>query len=91
MTATATPTGVGIELTPEQEKLQQRARRFTEEVLIPLEELSERNGGRLPAAEIEEIRAAAIEARLNGGRHSPTLSPQFSPLVVDWLLAHPKP
>ena len=28
---------------------------------------------------------------INGGSHSPTLSPQFSALVVDWLLAHPKP
>ena len=70
-TATASPAGAGIELTPEQEELQQRARRFTEEVLIPLEELSERNGGRLPAREIEQIHAAAIEARLNGGRHRP--------------------
>ena len=69
-TATPTPTGLGLELTPEQEELQARARRFTEEVLIPREELSERNGGRLPAGEIEQIRAAAIEARLNGGRHS---------------------
>jgi acyl-CoA dehydrogenase len=71
--STPTPTlaATGIELTPEQEELQSRARRFTEEELIPREELSERNGGRLPAAEIEEIRAAAIEARLNGGRHKP--------------------
>jgi polyhydroxybutyrate depolymerase len=28
---------------------------------------------------------------INGGSHGPTLSAQFSPLVVDWLLAHPKP
>jgi polyhydroxybutyrate depolymerase len=28
---------------------------------------------------------------INGGNHAPTLSPQFSPLVIDWLLAHPKP
>jgi len=26
-----------------------------------------------------------------GGTHQPTLSTQFSPLVIDWLLAHPKP
>jgi polyhydroxybutyrate depolymerase len=26
-----------------------------------------------------------------GGSHSPALSSQFSPLVIDWLLAHPKP
>jgi hypothetical protein len=26
-----------------------------------------------------------------GGSHGGTLSTQFSPLVIDWLLAHPKP
>jgi polyhydroxybutyrate depolymerase len=28
---------------------------------------------------------------INGGGHVPTLSSQFSPRVIDWLLAHPKP
>jgi polyhydroxybutyrate depolymerase len=28
---------------------------------------------------------------INGGNHGPTLSPQFSPRIIDWLLAHPKP
>ena len=28
---------------------------------------------------------------INGGGHIPTLSSQFSPRVIDWLLAHPKP
>jgi len=28
---------------------------------------------------------------INGGGHVPTLSSQFSPSVIDWLLAHPKP
>jgi polyhydroxybutyrate depolymerase len=28
---------------------------------------------------------------INGGVHVPTLSSQFSPRVIDWLLAHPKP
>jgi polyhydroxybutyrate depolymerase len=28
---------------------------------------------------------------INGGSHVPTLSAEFSPLVIDWLLAHPKP
>jgi len=27
---------------------------------------------------------------INGGGHTPTLSSQFSPRVIDWLLAHPK-
>jgi poly(3-hydroxybutyrate) depolymerase len=26
-----------------------------------------------------------------GGSHSPTISSEFSPRVIDWLLAHPKP
>jgi len=28
---------------------------------------------------------------INGGGHIPTLSSEFSPRVIDWLLAHPKP
>jgi polyhydroxybutyrate depolymerase len=28
---------------------------------------------------------------INGGAHMPTLSSQFSPRLIDWLLAHPKP
>jgi len=28
---------------------------------------------------------------INGGGHIPTLSSQFSPSIIDWLLAHPKP
>jgi len=28
---------------------------------------------------------------INGAGHVPTLSSQFSPRVIDWLLAHPKP
>jgi hypothetical protein len=28
---------------------------------------------------------------INGGNHVPTLSAQFSSLVIAWLLAHPKP
>jgi polyhydroxybutyrate depolymerase len=28
---------------------------------------------------------------LNGGGHEPTLSAKFTTLVIDWLLAHPKP
>jgi polyhydroxybutyrate depolymerase len=28
---------------------------------------------------------------INGGSHIPTLSSEFSPRVIDWLLAHPKP
>jgi hypothetical protein len=27
----------------------------------------------------------------NGGTHFPAFSAHFSPLVIDWLFAHPKP
>ncbi|HEX5781641.1 MAG TPA: acyl-CoA dehydrogenase family protein, partial [Solirubrobacteraceae bacterium] len=46
-----------------------RARGFVEAVLIPLEEKAERAGGKLPAEDVERIKAAAIEAGLNGGLH----------------------
>jgi len=69
-TATDLPTA-DPELSSEQRDLQERARRFTDEELIPREERAERGGGRLPPAEVAEIRRAAIEARLAGGRHAP--------------------
>jgi hypothetical protein len=28
---------------------------------------------------------------INGGGHFPTSSSEFSPRIIDWLLAHPKP
>jgi len=46
-----------------------RARAFVEDILFPLEEKAERAGGGLPEADVERIRAAAIEAGLNGGLH----------------------
>jgi len=69
MTATAMELA-DLELTPKQRELQQRARRFTEEVLMPLEELAERNGGRLPTSDVAAIRQAATDADLAGGRHA---------------------
>jgi acyl-CoA dehydrogenase len=72
MTITAeTPTADPTPLTPEMRELQDRARRFVDEVLIPREEEAEAAHGRLPAGAIEEIKRAAIEARLAGGLHSP--------------------
>ena len=47
----------------------ERARAFVDEVLIPLEERAERAGGRLPAADVERIRAEALARRVSGGRH----------------------
>ena len=48
-----------------------RARRFVEDVLIPLEEKAERAHGRLPAEDIARIRARGLEAGLAGGLHAP--------------------
>ncbi len=56
--------------TPVQAELQARARRFVDDVLIPREEMAERAGGVLPPAEVEAIRRAALDARLNGGLHA---------------------
>src|SRR5436190_10491371 len=50
--------------------LQERARRFAEEVLMPLEEEAERRGGRLPDAVVGEIKREAMAARLQGGLHA---------------------
>jgi alkylation response protein AidB-like acyl-CoA dehydrogenase len=48
----------------------ERARRFAEDVLMPLEEEAEQRGGRLGDEAIAEIKRRAVEARLNGGMHS---------------------
>jgi acyl-CoA dehydrogenase len=65
------PSGPTLELSPEQRELQERARRFVEDVLMPREEMAERAGGRLPPAEVDVIRRAAMDARLHGGLHAP--------------------
>ncbi|MFI6505861.1 acyl-CoA dehydrogenase family protein [Nonomuraea typhae] len=57
-------------ITPAAMDLQARARRFVENVLMPLENEAERRGGRLPAETIAEVRREAIAARLNGGLHA---------------------
>jgi acyl-CoA dehydrogenase len=56
------------ELTTDQLELQQRAREFVEDVLMPHELQAEELGGRLPDATVGEIKRAAIAARLHGGR-----------------------
>ena len=56
------------ELTPEQAELQARARRFVEEVLIPLEEQAERRT--LPDDAVARIKSEAIAAELHGGLHA---------------------
>jgi acyl-CoA dehydrogenase len=69
------PSGVaemvdGIEITPAAADLQERAKRFAEEVLMPLEEEAERRGGRLPSERVDAVKAEAIAAGLAGGMHS---------------------
>src|SRR5215207_5426995 len=48
----------------------ERARRFAEEVLMPLEEEAEQRGGRLPDDVVADLKHRAIEARLAGGMHA---------------------
>jgi acyl-CoA dehydrogenase len=50
--------------------LQERARRFVEELLIPNEELAEVNGGKIPEELVQRIRRESIEAGLSGGLHA---------------------
>jgi alkylation response protein AidB-like acyl-CoA dehydrogenase len=56
-----------LTLSPSQAELRERARRFTREVLQPLELEAERGGGRLPAATRDAVKREAIAARLHGG------------------------
>jgi acyl-CoA dehydrogenase len=58
-------------LTPEQLDLQQRARRFVDELLIPNEEIAERSGGKLPPELERRIKDEAVAAGLSGGLHAP--------------------
>jgi alkylation response protein AidB-like acyl-CoA dehydrogenase len=62
-----TPAAPG-ELTSDQLELQRRAAEFVDGVLIPLELEAEERSGRLPEETVNEIRQAAIAARLQGGR-----------------------
>jgi alkylation response protein AidB-like acyl-CoA dehydrogenase len=50
-------------------ELRQRARRFAEDILMPLEEEAERRHGRLPAETIADVKREAIAAGLAGGMH----------------------
>jgi acyl-CoA dehydrogenase len=59
-----------LELDAAQRHLQNRARRFAEDVLMPLEEEAEARGGRLPAETVAELRRNAMEAGLAGGMHA---------------------
>ena len=50
--------------------LQESARRFVDELLIPNEELAELGGGRIPEELRERIKRESIEAGLSGGLHA---------------------
>jgi acyl-CoA dehydrogenase len=51
--------------------LQERARRFVDELLIPNEELAEVNGGKIPDELVQRIKRESIEAGLSAGLHAP--------------------
>jgi len=70
-TATSTPeAGTAAQLTPEQEDLRERARRFVDEVLIPNEELAETSGGKIPDELKQRITRESVDAGLSGGLHA---------------------
>ena len=73
MTITPAPPApaTAADFTPEQLDLRERARRFTEEVLIPNEEQAERDGGKISDELKQRIKREAIDARLSGGLHAP--------------------
>jgi alkylation response protein AidB-like acyl-CoA dehydrogenase len=58
---------VDLSLTPAELELQARARAYVGDHLQPLEQAFERAGGHLPAATRDELKRAAIDARLQGG------------------------
>ena len=62
---------IPFELSDRARDLQARARRFTEDVLFPLEEEAERLDGLLPDETVAEVKRAALEAGLTGGLHDP--------------------
>jgi acyl-CoA dehydrogenase len=70
MTVTPAAPELTGDFTPEQLELQERARRFVEDVLIPNEEQAELAGGDIPAELKQRIKAEAVAARLSGGLHS---------------------
>src|SRR4051794_22204410 len=64
------PTVPPMELGPGPLAVQEQARRFAEDVLMPLEEEAERRGGRLGEDVVGEVKRKAIEAGLAGGLHA---------------------
>jgi len=59
-----------LALTEAQRELRERAARYVDDVLIPLEEQAELAGGRLPDTAVARVKDAARAARLTGGNHA---------------------
>src|SRR5437763_149386 len=59
-----------LALTEAQRELRERAARYVDDVLIPLEEGAELAGGRLPGDAAACVKEAARAARLTGGNHA---------------------
>ena len=76
-----------ISLTADQLDLQARARAYVVDHLQPLEAEFERAGGRLPAATRDELKRAAIDARLHGGSFPRELGGQAWS-AVDQVIVH---
>jgi alkylation response protein AidB-like acyl-CoA dehydrogenase len=74
-------------LTDDQRELRDRAQRFVEDVLIPLEVPAELAYGRLPADTVAEIKREAIAARLHGGRIPTELGGQGWSMM-EWFLVN---
>jgi len=87
MTTTLLQTTPAPNLTPEQLELQQRARTFVENVLMPLELQAEELGGKLPEDTVQTIKREAIAARLNGGRFGPEHGGQGW-TMLEWFLVN---
>ena len=87
MTTTVVPPTPPAELDPHLQELQQRARTFVDNVLIPLELEAEQLGGALPQQSIDEIKREAIAARLNGGRFAAEYGGQGWSMV-EWFVVN---
>jgi alkylation response protein AidB-like acyl-CoA dehydrogenase len=56
-------------LSTREREVQARARAFVDDVLIPLEEVAERGGGRLPEVDVARVKWEGLERGLSGGLH----------------------
>ena len=87
MSTTVVSPNAPHELDSRQLELQQRARAFVENVLMPLEVEAEERGGALPAEIIDAIKREAIAAHLNGGRFSPQVGGQGWSML-EWFVVN---